>query len=338
MIQTPPTPLLDVVTLGEIMAMFVADDTGALAGVERFTRRLAGAEFNVAVGLARLGHRVGYLTRLGADPFGEFALARLQELGIDTAEVSVDPVAPSGFQLKNRADAGDDPTVVYFRAHSAARSLAPTVTTDAYLGNTRHLHLTGIPLALGDGPRALAAQAVAAARRNGASISVDPNLRPSLWPDTATMVRTVNSLAVQADWVLPGLTEGQILTGRDTPAGVAAWYLDRGVSVVAVKNGAKGAELFTRDGRHVVCPPFRVSAVDTVGAGDGFAAGFISAALDGRRESEWLSRAAAVGALATTSHGDQDGLPDRAALEAFLAAASQPTTPTHAASAERVSA
>ena len=336
--MTPTThqsATLDVVTLGEIMAMFVADEAGILAGVDHFTRRLAGAEFNVAVGLTRLGHRVGYLTRLGADPFGEFALARLAELGIDAGEVSMDPGAPTGFQLKNRAEPGDDPTVVYFRAHSAARMLAPTAATDAYLRRARHLHLTGIPLALGEGPRALAGQAMAAARRSGATVSVDPNLRPALWPDTATMVQTVNELAVQADWVLPGLPEGRILTGHGTPEGVAGWYLDRGVKVVAVKTGSAGAELFTRDGLHVVCPPFRVSPVDTVGAGDGFAAGFISAALEGRPVHEWLSRAAAVGAIATTSHGDQEGLPDRAGLEAFLEAATHQTQRHASTPAER---
>jgi len=332
-----PTSALDVITLGEIMAMFVADEPGALASAEHFTRRLAGAEFNVAVGLTRLGHRVGFLTRLGADPFGEFVQARLRELGIDAGQVSVDAASPTGFQLKNRVGDGDDPTVVYFRAHSAARGMGPTTAADAYLARARHVHLTGIPLALGDGPRALAAQAVAAARRSGATVSVDPNLRPALWPDTATMVRTVNDMALQADWVLPGLSEGRILTGQTTPAGVARWYLDRGVQTVAVKTGAAGAELFTQDGLHLLCPPFPVRPVDTVGAGDGFAAGFISAALDGRPIPEWLSRAAAVGAIATTSYGDQEGLPDRAGLHAFLAATDQTRIPDNAP-AERASA
>ena len=77
----------DVVTFGEIMAMFVAEESGPLARVDRFTRRLAGAEFNVAVGLRRLGHSVGFVTRLGTDPFGEFALQQLEANGIDVGEV-----------------------------------------------------------------------------------------------------------------------------------------------------------------------------------------------------------------------------------------------------------
>lgn len=314
----------DVVTFGEIMAMFVADETGPLATVDRFTRRLAGAEFNVAVGLRRLGHTVGYVTRLGADPFGECALQQLLVNGIDVGEIELDPSAPTGFQLKNRAGSEDDPLVVYFRQHSAARGLTPTDATAAYLRRARHVHLTGIPLALGDGPRALAAQAIDAARATGASVSFDPNLRPSLWPDPAAMIRTINAVAIQADWVLPGIAEGRILTGERTPHGIARWYLDRGARVVAVKTGSQGAELFTAEGLHAVCPPFLVSVVDTVGAGDGFSAGLLSAALDGLPVAEWVRRAGAIGAIATTSRGDQEGLPDRTGLAAFLAAQTAP--------------
>lgn len=330
----PPRPAdgFDVVTFGEIMAMFVADETGPLATVDRFTRRLAGAEFNVAVGLRRLGHRVGFVTRLGADPFGECALQQLLANGIDVGEVEFGLSAPTGFQLKNRAGADEDPLVVYFRQHSAARGLAPTAATGAYLRRARHVHLTGIPLALGDGPRALAQQAIDAARATGASVSFDPNLRPSLWPDPAEMVSTINAAAVQADWVLPGVTEGRILTGERTPEGIARWYLDRGARVVAVKTGSKGAELFTAEGLHAVCPPFPVSVVDTVGAGDGFSAGLLSAALDGLPVAEWVRRAGAVGAIATSSRGDQEGLPDRAGLAAFLGTRAAPTTPSSMAS------
>jgi sugar/nucleoside kinase (ribokinase family) len=311
---------LDVVTFGEIMAMFVAEESGDLARVERYTRRLAGAEFNVAVGLRKLGHSVGFITRLGMDPFGEFALQQLEANGIDVREVDRHLSEPTGFQLKNRPDADGDPVVVYFRSHSAARTLRPTEATAEYVRRAGHLHLTGIPLALGDGPRDLAAQAIGIARDTSTTVSFDPNLRPSLWSNTAEMVGTINEIAVQADWVLPGISEGRILTGATNPADIARWYLDRGVSVVAVKAGPQGAQLFAADGTHASCPPFLVSVIDTVGAGDGFSAGLLSAALDGLPLADWVHRAGAVGALATTSRGDQEGLPDRAELTAFLEA------------------
>ncbi|MGC7102923.1 sugar kinase [Amycolatopsis lurida] len=280
--MSEPDRALDAVTFGEVMAMFVAAQAGPL---EQYRRALAGAEYNVAVGLARLGHRTGWIGRVGDDPFGHYALAELARHGIDALLVTVDAAAPTAFQIKSSAPGGE-PRVVYFRAHSAGSRLAPSAAADDYVAGARHLHATGIPLAL--------------------------------WPDRRAMVRAVNDLALRADWVLPGVGEGEVLTGRREPEAIAAWYLERGVRLVAVKRGALGAELYTVDGERWHWPSFAVEAVDSVGAGDGFAGGLISTSLDGEPREAWLARASAVGALATTGTGDQDGLPDRAALSAFV--------------------
>lgn len=307
---------LEAVTFGEVMAMFVAAEPGPLDRVTTFTRSLAGAETNVATGLARLGHRTGWIGRVGDDPFGRHALSQLAAAGIDVSTVEVDAGAPTGFQLKSHAGGGD-PEVVYFRRHSAASRLAPSTALDSYLRRARHLHLTGIPLALSASTRAFAYRAIDVARAAGLTISFDPNLRPSLWSSPDEMISVINEVAVRADWVLPGLAEGSLLTGRTDPAGVADYYRSRGVSRVVIKDGAAGSSSFTSAGR-VDQPVFAVRVVDTVGAGDGFAAGLISALLDGLSEPAALERAAAVGALAVTSAGDRDGLPDRATLADFL--------------------
>ena len=309
---------LDVVTFGEVMAMFVAEEPGPLERVARFRRALAGAETNVATGLARLGHHVGWVGRVGDDPFGRYALTELAAAGVDTTAVTLDSDAPTGFQLKSRADGGD-PEVVYFRSNSAGSRLAPSPATDEYVAGAQHLHVTGIPLALSASTRDFAFRAVDVARAAGATVSFDPNLRPTLWASPEEMVRVVNEVAARADWVLPGLAEGALLTGRPDADGVAAYYLERGASCVVIKNGAAGASAHTVEGR-VDQPVFPVRVVDTVGAGDGFAAGLISASLDGLDLPGRLRRAAAVGALATTSPGDKDGLPTRAELTEFVAA------------------
>ncbi|MBE2314554.1 sugar kinase [Solirubrobacter sp. CPCC 204708] len=309
--------MLDAVTFGEALATFVALDEGDLASVSRYERILAGAEVNVAIGLARLGHTAGYVTRVGDDPFGRFVRAAIADAGVDASMIETDRDAPTAFQLKAHAGGGD-PETHYFRRGSSGTRLAPSPATDAYVRAARHLHVTGIPLALSDTARAFAARAVEVAT---GTISFDPNLRPVLWGSEAEMVREINGLATRSHWVLPGLTEGELLTGAPDAAGIAAFYLERGVQLVAVKCGARGAELFTADGAHHTAGAFDVDTVDTVGAGDGFAAGLISAGLDGLDPAAALQRAAAVGALATTSAGDSDGLPTRAELDAFIARA-----------------
>lgn len=309
---------LDAVTFGEVMGMFVASSPGALHRVRDYHLAQAGAEANVATGLARLGHRVGWVGRVGADPIGRFCVEELAAEGVDVSEVSVDEVAPTGFQLKSMAEGGD-PEVVYFRRGSAGSRLAPSESIDNYVAATRHLHVTGIPLALSSTTRAFAFHAVEVARNAGATISFDPNLRPSLWRSPDEMVEVTNAMAVACDWVLPGLAEGTLLTGRATADAIADWYLSAGVKRVVLKDGVRGATLFTRTHR-ITRPIFPVVVVDTVGAGDGFAAGLVSAHLDGLDHEAALERAAAVGALATTSPGDKDGLPSRPELDAFIAA------------------
>ncbi|WP_223281058.1 sugar kinase [Streptomyces antnestii] len=317
---TPPAQLpsrLDAVTFGEAMVMFRAEDNGPLSQADRYTRALAGAEVNVAIGLSRLGHATAWAGRVGDDPLGAHVVSALRGEGIDTGAVDVDPHAPTGFQLKGRADVGD-PEVVYFRSRSAGSRLASSPAATARLTGARHLHVTGIPPALSPMAREFTYEAMETARAAGLTISFDPNLRPALWPDRDEMVRVVGDLAARADWVLPGLGEGRLLTGRDDAEGVARHYLAAGARRVVVKDGGLGATRLFQDDGCWVQPLFTVRSVDSVGAGDGFAAGLISAHLDGLGAPQALRRAAAVGALATTRRGDSDGLPTRAELDEFL--------------------
>lgn len=308
--------MADVVTFGEVMAMFVAAEPGPLDRVDRFTARLAGAEMNVAVGLARLGHRVHYLGAVGDDPLGARARRVLAAEGV--SGLVTDPGAPTGFQLKDRVPDGD-PQVVYFRRGSAASRVSWDDRAAEVVAGARHVHVTGIFPALSESTRRFTFEAVAAARRAGASVSFDPNLRPPLWPDRDEMRAVLRELAALADWVLPGLDEGAELFGGTGPEEVAARCLDLGPSTAVIKLGAAGAVLRTRESA-CRATAFPVQVVDTVGAGDGFAAGFLSARLDGADDETALRRACAVGALATTSEGDMDGLPTRQDLERTLAA------------------
>ncbi|TCZ64791.1 sugar kinase [Roseicella aquatilis] len=311
---------LDSITFGEAMALFVAEEPGDLAAVERFTRRLAGAETNVAVGLARLGLRSGWVSRLGRDSFGRFVRASLAREGVDCSHVADDPHHPTGFMLKTKATDGSDPAIEYFRRGSAASHLSPLDFDERHFLGSRHMHATGIAPALSPSAMEFALHALEVMGRAGRTISFDPNLRPMLWPSTEVMVERINHLASKATWVLPGLREGLVLTGRAEPRDIAAFYLDRGAELVAVKLGVEGAYVRTPTLEALV-PAVRVPrVVDTVGAGDGFAAGLISALLEGLPVEEAVMRGNRVGAFAIQVVGDMDGLPTRAQLDATVLA------------------
>jgi len=301
----------DILAFGETMAMFVAETPGDLASVGHFGKRIAGADNNVAIGLSRLGFKVAWLSRVGNDSFGRFVRACLEAEGLDCTRLKVDPRHPTGFQLKSRVSDGSDPVVEYFRRGSAASHLNIDEDYDAGLLAARHLHATGIPPALSPSVRAFSRHLLEAMRGAGRSISFDPNLRPSLWDSEAQMRRELNELAALADWVLPGLAEGRLLTGYDSPADIAAFYLDRGAQAVAIKLGPQGAYWQTGAAEGEVAGVAVAEVVDTVGAGDGFATGFVSAMLDGLGVAAAVARGNWIGARAVQVVGDMEGLPLR---------------------------
>ncbi|HCW98167.1 MAG TPA: 2-dehydro-3-deoxygluconokinase [Pantoea sp.] len=306
---------LDVVTIGEAMAMFVARETGDLAAAETFIKRAAGAELNVAVGLARLGLKVGWVSRVGDDSFGRFICQVLESEGVDHRQVTKDARYPTGFQLKSKVDDGSDPLVEYFRKGSAASHLSVDDFNSDYFGAARHLHLSGVAAALSDSSLALLKHSAKEMRTRGKTISFDPNLRPVLWRSEEEMRQQLNHLAEYADWVLPGEKEGYILTGYRQPEAIADFYLDKGVKAVVIKTGCDGAWYKTAQGEQGQVEAIRVeNVVDTVGAGDGFAVGVISALLEGKTLPQAITRGNRIGSLAIQVIGDSEGLPTRSEL------------------------
>ncbi|WLS78959.1 sugar kinase [Erwinia pyri] len=309
---------LDAITIGEAMAMFVATQPGDLAAAEQFVKRIAGAELNVAIGLARLGLKVGWVSRVGDDSFGRFTLQQLEKEQVDRRQVTTDSRYATGFQLKSKVEDGSDPLVEYFRKGSAASHLSPDDFNRDYFGSARHLHLSGVAAALSETSLALSKHAAKEMKEMGKTISFDPNLRPVLWPNEREMVKQLNTLASFADWVLPGISEGKILTGHDRPEAIADFYLERGVKAVIVKTGCDGAWYKTAEGEKGQVEAIKTdNVVDTVGAGDGFAVGVISALLEGKTLPEAIRRGNKIGSLAIQVIGDSEGLPTRAELGDF---------------------
>ena len=306
----------EVILFGEPMAMFVAKTTGALHEVEEFTRLLAGAEVNVAIGLNRLGHTVSYVTKLGTDPFGTYIENKLKEEGLYT-QITKDPVHFTGYQLKSKVEEGD-PEVFYYRRNSAASHLTEEDADRVDFSGAKVLHITGIPPALSESCRNATYRLIDRAREQGMLICFDPNLRPSLWNSQEEMIAVINDIASKADIVLPGTGEGKILMGSEEPEQIAEFYRNNGAGTVIVKAGAKGAYLDSGELRKFIAGYKVKKVVDTVGAGDGFAVGIISAYLEGKSLEEMVDRGNAIGAIQVSVMSDNEGLPTKEELEAYM--------------------
>lgn len=305
---------MKIILLGEPMGLFMANETGALSGVRTFTASIAGAEYNVAVGLARLGHQPAYCTRLGFDPLGEKILNGLRSNGISTDLVTQAEGELTGFMLKGYTPEGD-PEIAYYRKGSAASKIIPHHIDRLDLYGCERLHVTGVFPAVSEQALASARRLIARAQALDLPISFDPNLRPQLWESERTMISTLNALAESAETVLPGLEEGERLTGEKTPEAVAAFYHKMGVKNVVVKLGKDGAYFSEKNGKSGYSPAFPVrKKVDTVGAGDGFAAGVISALAEGESLEQAAFRGNVMGAVQVASKSDNEGLPTREEL------------------------
>jgi len=298
---------MDVVTFGETMVLFAAAEQGPLRFASTYTRHAAGTESNFAIGLARLGHRVGWFSRVGDDEFGQYIVNTVRGEGVDTSRVIVDPEAPTGVLFKEKRELGPR-RIVYYRRGSAASRLTPGDLDGDYIASARYLHLTGITPALSESARATVFAAAQLARARGVTVSFDPNLRLRLW--TREQAReTMRALLPLCDLVLPGLDEAELLVDEPDPDRAADAIRALGPSTVVVKLGPKGALAVAPEGR-VRAPGVRLERiVDPVGAGDGFAAGFICGQLRGLDLVESLKIANTVGAFATTVVGDVEGLP-----------------------------
>ncbi|MFW5473546.1 sugar kinase [Knoellia sp. CPCC 206450] len=298
----------DVVTLGEALASFRSP--GPLGFGVPVTPDLAGAETNVAIGLSRLGHRVAWVGRVGSDPFGEAVVRTLRGEGVGVEDVVVDGSAATGLMfLEQRA--ADLTRVHYVRAGSAGSRLGPDDLPLDAIRSARLLHVTGVTPALSPTAAEAVSRAVSVAREAGVRVSLDVNHRARLWSrDAAAPV--LRALLPAVSLLVAGEDElGIVADGPEDEA--VAGLLDSGVDAVAVKRGASGASLFTSDGRSDR-GAVAVSAVDTVGAGDAFCAGLLSAVLDDRADGDALDRAVALGAWAVSTRGDWAGLPTRSEL------------------------
>ncbi|EEI20159.1 sugar kinase [Lentilactobacillus hilgardii] len=309
----------ELITIGEPIVTFASKQPDvSLIDATEFTKIMGGAELNVAIGATRLGHSTDYISRVGNEPFGDYVIKTILSHGVGTKYISRDPKYWTGHQLKELVTKGDPQTYNY-RKGSAAAHLSKEIIEKVDLNGVKMAHMSGIFPAISEMAEETFRTLLERLIQKEITITFDPNLRPALWASREKMIRTINELAGSADIVLPGVEEGKILLGTDDPEKIADFYLKgRRTKAVIVKVGSAGAFVKTAEGEHYDVPGFKVKQViDTVGAGDGFALGVITALLEGLNLRSAVVRGNAVGALQVQTYGDNDGYPDQKQLKAF---------------------
>ncbi len=283
------------------MASLAPDPPVRLAAATHLLLSHAGAESNVAVSLARLGTRAQWCSRLGDDAFGHRIHASIA-VGVDTSTVRFCPGGRTGLLVKDPD--GDSTTVHYYRAGSAASQMAPADADRALAAAPRVLHLTGVTPVLSPSCAAALNRAIERAHEIGCTVSFYVNSRAALWPDPRVAAHELLRLARAVDIVFVGLDEAAGLWGTTSDVSVRT-LLDT-PPVLVVKDGPRSA-VASENGRRKEVPPVPVEVVETVGAGDAFAAGWLHARVSGMSPTEQLRLGHLVAARSLTSVTDHGG-------------------------------
>lgn len=306
----------EMVTIGETLVAFCPVQNGPLRYVPEFRKSIAGAESNVAIGLCRLGHSCGWISRVGRDEFGKYLIREIRAEGVDISGVETDEELPTGIMFKEIIE-GKGTKVYYYRKNSAASRMIPENLDADYIRSAKILHITGITPALSPSCLDTVKKAACIARENGVTVSFDLNIRLKLW-DRKRATRVIKSILPGVDIVLTGKEEAEIIFGIDDEEEIFSSFFAFGIKTIALKMGKMGCRVAGSNQKHIV-QPFKVSRViDTIGAGDAFDAGFLAGVLEKKTLLECGILGNAMGAFAVTTTGDIDGLPDRDELTLFI--------------------
>ncbi|MEE1805263.1 sugar kinase [Streptomyces sp. BE133] len=302
----------DVVTVGETMAALRA--TGPIKLGRPMELSVAGAESNVAIGLARLGHDASWVGAVGDDEFGVLVLRTLRAEQVDVSHARTDTEGRPTGVLVREDGIGDLARVRYYRAGSAGAALRPADVLTALRPGVRILHLTGITPALGASAAETVLAAAERARELGATVCLDVNYRARLW-STEQARQTLRPLARRCDILIASADELH-LVGSDPSLAeedAVTALIAQGRREVVITRGEDGACVTTAEGT-IDTAVRSVPVRDVVGAGDAFVAGYLSALLDDLDVAERLQRATVTGAFAVATRGDWEGLPVRPEL------------------------
>jgi 2-dehydro-3-deoxygluconokinase len=307
--------MTDLVTYGETMALLSADEIGLLRHATWMRLGIGGAESNVAIGTVRLGATASWSGRVGDDELGRLVATTMRGQGVETTAI-VDPIGPTGLMIKERRSS-QLARVMYYRSDSAGSRLTVDDIDESAVAAAKVVHLTGITTAISRSAREAVFACMEIARAGGTLVSWDLNYRSALWSpaDAAPVLRDA---AAKSDIVFATDDEARLLVDGPDATALAAGLARLGAREVLVKRGADGAAALLAGTSYVV-PAEQVVAVDHVGAGDAFTAGYLSATCNGLGAGERLRTATLAGAFAVTVAGDWEGLPSLDELETLVA-------------------
>ncbi|WP_238902054.1 sugar kinase [Clostridium sp. YIM B02506] len=298
---------MDIITIGDGMVAMCPEKKGPIIFTNTFEKKVGGAELNVAIGCARLGLKSGWISSLGNDDFGKFILRSVRADNVDTSEVKLVDGHPTSVYFREVLSDGSSRSF-YYRENSPTSTMKPEDLNEEYFKKGKVLHITGVFPSILKSNQNIVLEAIRLAKKNGLLISFDPNIRLKMWTKEEAK-EFINSILSDVDILLVGDEEVELLLNTtDLEQAIKAFY-GYGISKVVIKRGDKGAMGYDGENLFYVDGIAPKALVDTVGAGDGFAAGFLTSTIKGESFEDSIRFGNAVGSLVVGVEGDNEGLP-----------------------------
>ena len=313
---------LHIIPVGRVAIDFNPTDYNRpLYESSNFNKYLGGSPANIAVGMARLGNRVGFLGRVSDDQFGTFVTQYFENEGIDVSHIRR---CEHGEKLGLTFTEMLSPTessILMYREGVADLQLCPDDVDEAYIASSACLLISGTALCTSP-TREASLKALTYARRNGVPVVFDADYRAYTWKSLDEIAIYTSLVAEKADIIMGSREEFDLmerLLGLDgTDKASAAYWLGLGASICVIKHGKSGSHAYSGDAGNWDVKPFPVTALKGFGGGDGYASSFLHALMAGCSLPDALERGSASAAMLVASHACSKDMPTEAALDAFI--------------------
>ena len=313
----------DIILIGRVAIDFnPVDYYKPLSESTTFKKYLGGSPANIAVGMARLGKKVGFIGKVSDDQFGDFVTQYFEKEGIDTSHIT---------RCKNGEKLGltfteilseTESSILMYREFIADLQLDVADIDEEYIKSSKAVLISGTALAQSPS-REAALKAMLLAKRNGTKIIFDIDYRPYNWKNKDEIAIYYSTVAKNSDIILGSreefdLTENLIENGKNDQETASYWH-GQGVKILVIKHGKEGSTAYTDDGDSYSIKPFPVKLLKSFGGGDGYASAFLYGLLEGWEIIDCLEFGSASAALLVASHACSQDMPSVDKVQSFIA-------------------
>lgn len=312
---------LDIIPVGRVAIDFNPTDYNKpLSQSEHFNKYLGGSPANIAVGMARMGRKVGFLGKVSDDQFGDFVTDYFKNEGIDVSHIT---------RCKNGENLGltfteilspTQSSILMYREGVADLMLHPDDVDEAYIASSKSLLISGTALCCSP-TREASLKALTYAKKNGVTVIFDADYRSYTWKNMDEIAIYTSLVAEKADIILGSREEFDLMEGllglNGTDEASADYWLARGASLLVIKHGKEGSRAYTKDEKYLV-QRFQVNALKGFGGGDGYASSFLHGLMSGKTLAQALEMGTASAAMLVASHACSKDMPNEEALMNFI--------------------